>query len=171
MNLRFVASKILLATVGRVLPLSHHPFGRFGNCVRVRLAAGVVESLEKSVTIQRGANLHRDVRIGEGSLIGENCVISEETEIGRRVLIGPDVLVYTQNHAFDLESRTYRGMSDRVPVCIEDDVWVGARAIILPGVRIGRGSTVGAGSVVTKSVPPFSVAAGNPARVVKRLVE
>ncbi|MEV7663036.1 DapH/DapD/GlmU-related protein [Paenarthrobacter sp. NPDC089316] len=52
-------------------------------------------------------------------------------------------------------------------VVIEDDVWIGARAIILPGVRVGRGSVVAAAAVVTKSVPPFSVVAGNPARVVK----
>ena len=60
-----------------------------------------------------------------------------------------------------------QGFSDLAPVIIEDDVWIGARAIILPGVIIGKGSVIGAGAVVAKSIPPYSVAVGNPARVVK----
>ena len=57
------------------------------------------------------------------------------------------------------------------PVLIEDDVWIGARAIILPGLRIGKGAIVGAGSVVTKDVPPYAICVGNPARVIKSRID
>lgn len=60
-----------------------------------------------------------------------------------------------------------QGLSEPRPVLIEDDVWIGARVIILPGVKVGKGSVIGAGSVVTKDVMPYTVVGGNPARVLK----
>lgn len=60
-----------------------------------------------------------------------------------------------------------QGMTEIRPVHIEDDVWIGARVCILPGVTIGKGSVIGACAVVSKSIPPYSVAVGNPAKVVK----
>ena len=62
-------------------------------------------------------------------------------------------------------------MAEIRPVIIEDDVWIGARVIILPGVTIGTGSVIGAGAVISKSIPPYSVAVGNPARIVKNRLE
>jgi maltose O-acetyltransferase len=81
-------------------------------------------------------------------------------------------MIFTRNHRFDKQNLTYppETFETDEPVMIEDHAWIGARAIILPGVTIGRGSTVGAGAVVSKSIPPYSVAVGNPARVVKSLV-
>jgi maltose O-acetyltransferase len=89
--------------------------------------------------------------------------------IGSNVLLGPQVVVWSQNHLYEDAS---------VPICeqgyqqlrveIEDDVWVGAGAIILPGIRLGRGTVVAAGSVVIRSTEPYTVVAGVPARVVKR---
>ncbi|MCD6461281.1 MAG: acyltransferase [Thermoplasmata archaeon] len=89
-------------------------------------------------------------------------------EIGNNVLIGPRVIIHSANHRFaDRETPIrYQGHEYR-RVVIEDDVWIGGGAIILPGVRIGKGAVVGAGAVVTKDVPPFSVVAGVPARVIK----
>jgi maltose O-acetyltransferase len=66
--------------------------------------------------------------------------------------------------------RKYIGNTPIKAVIIEDNVWIGARVIILPGVTIGKGSTIGAGAVVSKNIPPYSVAVGNPARVVKSLI-
>jgi galactoside O-acetyltransferase len=84
--------------------------------------------------------------------------------------MGPEVYIYTQNHEFtriDIPM-DQQGWSDEKPVVIEDDVWIGSRVTILGGVTIGRGSIIGASSVVTKSCPPYSIVAGNPAQVVKK---
>ena len=89
--------------------------------------------------------------------------------IGKNVMMGPECLIYTRNHRFDKTKLKYDGYTETRPVIIKDDVWIGARVIILPGVSIGRGSTVGAGAVVSKSVPEYSVVVGNPAKVVKKL--
>ena len=84
-------------------------------------------------------------------------------------MMGPYVKMYVQNHNF---SRTdipmnQQGNSPARPIVIGDDVWIGANVIILPGVSIGKGCVIGAGSVVTKSVPEYSVVAGNPAKIIK----
>ena len=84
-------------------------------------------------------------------------------------MMGPYVKMYVQNHNF---SRTdipmnQQGNSPVRPIVIGDDVWIGANVIILPGVSIGTGCVIGAGSVVTKSLPEYSVVAGNPAKIIK----
>lgn len=101
------------------------------------------------------------VRIGNQSSIGDRTQIHacRLVEIGKRVLISWDVNILENN---------YHAKS-RGPVKIEDDVWVACRAIILSGVTIGRGAIVGAGAVVTKDVPPHTVVAGNPARVIRKV--
>jgi acetyltransferase-like isoleucine patch superfamily enzyme len=106
------------------------------------------------------------IRIGSGSYLNRNTeiVAAASVEIGRDCKIGRDVLVMdTDQHALPdhpLEAR---------PVVIEDRVWIGARAIVLKGVRIGHDSVVGAGSIVTRSVPPRTVVAGQPARVIRSI--
>lgn len=87
-------------------------------------------------------------------------------------MMGPDVMIISRSHGFDrTDVPMYRQVeADPKPVVIEDDVWIGARAILLPGVTIGEGTIVGAGSVVTKSVLPYSIVAGNPARIVRSRV-
>ena len=84
-------------------------------------------------------------------------------------MMGPDVMIYTKNHNTERTDipMIEQGNTQPRKVTIGDDVWIGARAIILPGVTIGQGSIVAAGSVVTKDVEPFSVVGGNPARVIK----
>lgn len=89
--------------------------------------------------------------------------------IGRDVMMGPDVVIFTTDHIFSDTSRPMmdQGMAAAKPVTIGDDVWIGQRALILPGVSIGTGAIVAAGAVVTRDVPPFAVVAGNPARIIK----
>lgn len=94
--------------------------------------------------------------------------------IGNNVMFGPEVTIRGGNHRTDIIGRfmTDIGLADKRPtddqgVIIEDDVWVGTRAIILHNVRIGRGAIVAAGAVVTKDVPPYGIAGGVPARVIK----
>jgi len=90
--------------------------------------------------------------------------------VGADVMMGPRCVLISDNHAMDDTSRPMntQGFVASSPIVIEDDVWIGAGVTVLPGVRIGRGSVIGAASVVTKDVPPWTVAAGNPARVVRQ---
>jgi maltose O-acetyltransferase len=85
-------------------------------------------------------------------------------------MMGPDVVIHTRNHRHDRIDipMCQQGFGEMKPVIIEDDVWLGERVIILPGVTIGKGSIIGAGAVVAKNVPPYSIAVGNPALVVKK---
>ncbi|KAJ0401601.1 hypothetical protein P43SY_008676 [Pythium insidiosum] len=114
-----------------------------------------------------GYNIHA----GDCVFMNFNCVLLDvcEIRIGARTLLGPGVQIYTASHPLDPELRKM-GLENGSPITIEEDVWIGGNAILLPGVRVGRGSVIGAGSVVTKDVPPMSVFAGNPARFIKSVV-
>lgn len=117
----------------------------------------------------------KNVSIGKKSSIGDGCVLLsllQEINIGNFVMLGPQVLIVTGNHRTDIigEYMVNIGNDKKLPendqpVIIEDDVWIGARAIILKGVTIGRGSIIGAGAIVTRDVPPYSIYAGT--KVVK----
>ena len=109
-----------------------------------------------------------NIFIGNRGFINYNCIILDEgkIEIGDRVWIGPGVHIYGVEHKLDKNNRAF--VRD-VPVKIDDDVWIGGNATILPGLRIGTGSVIGAGSIVTKNVPENSVVMGNPARVARKL--
>ncbi|PWH18778.1 MAG: transferase [Ardenticatenia bacterium] len=115
---------------------------------------------------------HAFIRIGRDSLIGEFCVIRGPggVSIGDRVYLSPGVHIYSSNHIF---SDTKRSFVEQGVVCkgvvIEDDTWIGASAIILDGVRVGKGSVVAAGAVVTTDIPPHTLVAGVPARVIKKI--
>ena len=123
----------------------------------------------KTWSIGRKCVVHRNTVIGEYSGVGYGCFIDNSVTIGNYVMMGPEVLIYTRNHRHDIVDTPMarQGFDSVKPVLIEDDVWIGARVIILPGVTIGKGSIIGAGAVVAKNIPPFSVAVGNPARVIK----
>ena len=115
---------------------------------------------------------HAGIRIGDNSLIGEYCVIRGQggVTIGQRVYTAPQVQILAVNHVFDDPSKPIveQGITAS-GINIEDDVWIGAGAIVTDGVTIGRGAVVAAGAVVTADVPPQTVAAGTPARVVREI--
>lgn len=122
-----------------------------------------------NVSVGRRAYIHKNTEIGDNSGIGFSCEINNGVSIGDNVMMGPNVIIYTQNHNIgrtDVPMRE-QGMDEMKPVKIEDDVWIGARVCILPGVTIGRGSICGACAVISKDVPPYSVVVGNPGKVVK----
>ena len=107
-----------------------------------------------------------NIRLGAGVFLNFNCVILDvvEVTIGDRTLIGPGVQILAADHPRD-PARRVSGLEFGRPVRIGRNVWVGAGAIILPGVSIGDDAVIGAGSVVTHDVPPGATAFGNPARV------
>jgi maltose O-acetyltransferase len=100
------------------------------------------------------------------------CTIldNNEVHISRHVMIGPAVQIYTAAHALQAEPRI-QGWEVAKPIVIEENVWIGGGAILLPGVRIGRNAVVGAGAVVTRSVPADTVVGGNPALVIREIAQ
>ena len=111
-----------------------------------------------------------DVLIGDHTRIGLRNTIIGPVTIGSHVNLAQGITVTALNHNFsDPTLRIDEQGVSTWPVVIDDDVWIGANAVVLPGVTIGRHSVVAAGAVVTKDVPPFSVVAGVPAKVVRRL--
>lgn len=113
-----------------------------------------------------------NISIGDRTYLNFGCVILDcaPVKIGSDVLVGPNVGVYAVNHAFDPDERS-RGACSGKPVNIGDRVWLGGDVKVLAGVTVGEGSVIGAGSVVTRSVPAGVIAAGNPCRVIRPITE
>ena len=143
--------------------------GKWARSIRTHLARGFVVHAGDRINLQRGAVFGAKLSIGDRSGIGSKCVLQGPVQIGCDVMMGPEVLVYTRNHNFDRTDITMReqGYQEEKPVIIEDDVWIGARVVILPGIRVGKGAIIGAAAVVTKDVPPYAVVGGNPAKIIK----
>ena len=111
------------------------------------------------------------ITIGDWVYIGPGARMSGSggLVIGNNIAIGPDVTILTSSHRYgDEEWIPFGPDVDRKAVAIEDHVWIGCRVVILPGVTVGEGAVVAAGSVVTKDVPSCAVVAGNPAAVIKQ---
>ena len=112
------------------------------------------------VEIGRSVSLNNDVTI--------NADFGGKIFIGDNVLVGPGVIIRAANHVFsNIEIPIKDQGHDAAPIHIEDDVWLGAGVIVVPGVRIGNGAVIGAGSVVVKDVEPYAIAVGIPATVKK----
>lgn len=115
---------------------------------------------------------HSGIKIGRDSLIGEYSIIRGQggVTIGDRVFTSPFTQIIAVNHIFDDPKRPFihQGITAE-GIVIEDDCWLGAGAVITDGVRVGKGSVVAAGAVVTRDVPPHSVVAGVPAKVIKTI--
>jgi acetyltransferase-like isoleucine patch superfamily enzyme len=111
-----------------------------------------------------------DVIIGDHTRIGLHNTIIGPVTIGCHVNLAQGITVTALNHNFeDSDKRIDEQGVSTTPVTIEDDIWIGANAVILPGVTIGNHSVVAAGAVVTKNVPPHSLVAGVPAKIIKQI--
>lgn len=159
-------SLFLYKVFAKKLPLSRN---KICKNIRYMLTKNIINYCGKCVNIDRGATFSSDLEIGDFSGIGENSRIESNVKIGKNVMMGPECYIYTRNHRFDNKEipMIKQGFSERKPVIIEDDVWIGSRVTILPGVIVRRGTVIGASSVVTKSTPEFSVMCGNPAVIKK----
>jgi maltose O-acetyltransferase len=112
----------------------------------------------------------QNIRIGHHVYLNVQCTILDcaEVLIGDYVMMGPAVQIYTAAHLLQAEGRN-QGLEVAKPILIEDNVWIGGGAILLPGVTIGQNAVIGAGAVVPKSVPANMVVVGNPAKVVREI--
>lgn len=135
-----------------------------------------------------GENVHVDIdfhceygkhiHIGNKVVINMNCTFVDNNiiEIGNNVLIASNVQIYTATHSTNVHERMVEEETKReicktyaLPITVCDGAWIGGGAILLPGVTIGENSVIGAGSVVTRSIPANCVAVGNPCRVIREL--
>lgn len=113
-----------------------------------------------------GKNIH----LGDHVFLNVMCAVLDcaEVRIGDHVMIGPAVQIYTAAHLLQAEGRS-QGLEIAKPIVIEENVWIGGAAILLPGVTVRRNAVVGAGAVVSRDVPANTVVAGNPARVIRHI--
>jgi len=133
-------------------------FGQFGNN----------SIIEPPFHCVYGENIY----IGNNVFLNISCTILDcnKVSIGNHVMIGPSVQLYTAAHDIQAEARN-QGWEVAKPIDIADNVWIGGNAILLPGVKVGLNSIVGAGAVVTRDVPPNTIVAGNPATVIREILQ
>ncbi|MCF0048689.1 acyltransferase [Dyadobacter chenwenxiniae] len=122
--------------------------------------------IEDFTTVNNGVG---EVRIGNNSLIGLGNVIIGPITVGNNVILAQNIVASGLNHNYTDTRRPIHEQGVSVaPIVIEDDCWIGANSVITAGVTIGKHCVIAAGAVVTKSIPPYSVVVGNPARVIKQ---
>jgi acetyltransferase-like isoleucine patch superfamily enzyme len=140
----------VLYEIGKFLPTE------FGYWLRQQSARRYINYMGENVTINRGVGIVKDIEIGSNTYIANGTCIDDRVSISHNCNIGVDVL-------FNTDSRSHLGLKRRKgKITVSDNVWIGSRAIILQDVKIGSHSVVGAGAVINKDVPPYSLAVGNP---------
>lgn len=146
------------SAIRRRVRLDVLPFNNF--------SLGNYSTIEDFSTINNGVG---PVVIGQHSLVGMGNTIIGPVTIGNNVILAQNIVVSALNHEYrDVNIPIHQQKIITAPIVIEDDCWIAANAVITAGVTIGKHSVVAAGAVVTKSIPPYSVAVGNPAKVIKQ---
>lgn len=168
MKIRMLIGKIVYPIV-KHLPASYSVGGGIAKALRNCTGRMIMEKCGHNVNIEKGAYFTRLLSLGDNSGLGINSYISGRVTIGNNVMMAPNVSILTVNHNYNDKYTliAQQGNSSERPVEIGNDVWIGMNALILPGVHIADGCVIGAGAVVTKDTEPYSVVAGNPAKIVK----
>lgn len=160
----------LYYSLAQFLPASTNSYFKWCRSIRKFCVKRCFDYCGKEVNVEKGASFGtgRGIRIGDRSGVGVNCSIHGPLTIGDDVMMGPEVVILTNSHKFDRVDITMNKQGSYVdPVVIGNDVWIGTRSIILPGVKIGNGVIIGAGAVVTKDVPDYAVVGGVPAKIIR----
>ncbi len=154
-------------------PSSNSPHA-FGCKSRLAFLRHFLKSAGKNVNIQPGVYLYPlcNISIGNNSGIGKDSfVLAPDTvEIGENVMIGPQLIVYTANHGTKRSIPMIHQPMVNAPVKIGNDIWIGARVTILPGVTVGDGAVIAAGAVVTRNVEPYTIVGGVPAKKISERI-
>lgn len=154
----FVHSKARGARICRNTRMDVLPWNNF--------VLGKDSIIEDFATINNGVG---DVIIGERTRIGIGNTVIGPVKIGNDIMFAQNVVLSGLNHSYeDVSQPIHLQDVSTAPIVVEDESWIAANSVIVAGVRIGKHSVVAAGSVVTRDVPPYSIVAGNPAKVIKR---
>lgn len=169
MNMKRKVGGLVYYSLAQFLPRSHSGIKLGQVWLRRWCGKMMLEHCGKAVNIEKKAFFSPKVSLGDYSGIGVNAKIYGRCSIGNYVMMGEDCTIITRNHRFDSVEQVMmkQGFEEERPVLIGDDVWIGDKVTILPGVQIGNGSIIGTGAVVTHSIPPYSIAAGNPAKIIR----
>jgi len=156
------------------LPMQPFPGYKLFYAIRYFFIKKIIKNCEKNVIVKNKCYFGNGDRlsIGNRSQLGQNARLAGSITIGDDVLMGPDVIMMATSHAYDRVDIpiNQQGATEEQPIVIGNDVWIGTRVIILPGVTIGDHSIVGAGSVVTKSCEPYSIIGGIPSKLIKKRI-
>lgn len=163
--LRYSIYKVIFARCGKNISVSQGCHIRDFN--KIALGNNITFGLNSQ--IYSAGNGNERIEIGDNVSLNSNVMINADIggciRIGNNVLIGPNVVLRASNHKYsDLNTPIRQQGHKPGYIIIEDDVWIGANAVVLPGVKIGKGAIVGAGAVVTKDVKTYSIVGGVPAR-------
>ena len=169
---------IFFYTFVRYLPKSTTPvFGKIGLKLRRLLCQDIFLECGKKLVVENNVYFGngKDITVGDEVGFGSNFkTLNRTLKIGNYMMMGEDVLFLGGGHLYDRTDipMCHQSSKSKTPLTIEDDVWIGARAIILPGCRhIGKGVIIGAGSVVTRDIPDYAIVGGNPAKIIKKREE
>ena len=144
-------------------------FGKIAKKIRCRMARHISKGIEKGAVIEKGAIIVPGVVCKAHGCIGIKCVTCWGLHIGKRTMMGPNCRFYSISHKRTSSGNcVFEGLEDPKPIYIGNDCWIGYNVVITGGVKIGDGVTIGASSVITRDVPDFCLAAGNPASVKKQ---
>lgn len=156
--------------------ISKLPNSRYSNFFR-KIRNWYMSDILKVIKKHSDNYFEENVYIGDGKqiFIGKHCHINENVfiqgaNIGNFVLIAPNVSILNSTHKYENinEPMIIQGEERNLNPTIEDDVWIGRNVVILPNVKIGKGSIIGAGAVVTKNIEPYSIVGGVPAKLIKK---
>lgn len=169
MKVRVIIGKILYEIIGKHLPETASRVNIGQRWFRSICGKLILQQCGRNINIDKGAVFSTRCSLGNNSGIGKYSNIGITVKIGENTMMGPECLIMTRNHCFSEISipMIEQGFSEEKPVIIGDDVWIGARVIILGGVHIGNHCIIGAGSVVTHDVDDYAIVGGNPARVIR----
>ena len=160
--------KFIFILTASILPCTYR--FKFAGLIRYFLAKRFISFCGSNVNFEKGAIIWDGLRIGNNSGVGINSEIIGEVFIGNDVLMGPEVVVYTQNHMHEFNGIPFnrQGVEQIQPVKIGNNVWIGRRAMFMPGSQVGNNVIVAAGAVVTQKFGGNIIIAGVPAKVIKR---
>lgn len=156
----------------RYFPRSYFPVIGKLSCILRRTCCKVIfKKCGKDVNIEHGAvfGCGFDIEIGDRSGIGINAHIPSDTIIGNFVNMGPEVFILSQNHRIDRTDITMQeqGYDSKKQTIIEDDVWIGRQVLMTPGRHIAKGTVIGAGCLLCKDFPEYSIVGGNPSKLIR----